>query len=287
METINLLGFTDPLSSWSHLISALTALLATFPLVKKGQGSPARVFALLLYSFSLIFLFAMSGTFHLLENNGIARAVLQRLDHAGIWVLIAGTFTPIHVILFRGPWRWLILLVVWLIAINGLVLEVVYFKTFPEWLALSFFLGLGWMGALTGYKFRRSFKGESLFWLAAGGIFYSIGAIMDFTRTPVLIQGYLGPHEIFHLFVILGAASHWRFVWDWADHPVANKIFFEIRMFSDGKFLGEATTDHLKVEGHDLQDLKEKIQSAVKKKYHSSIQPEIHLRYFQEEILRP
>lgn len=286
METINILGFSDPLSSWTHLVAAFGFLVASFPLVHRGRGNSGRVFSLVVYSFSLVFLFSMSGTFHLLEHSGEARGVLQRLDHAGIWVLIAGTFTPMHVILFRGPWRWLILLLVWLIAIDGLVFEVIFFKSFPEWLALSFFLGLGWMGALTGYKFRRSFQGESFFWLVAGGISYSVGAICDFARWPVFIDGLFGPHEVFHIFVIMGAVSHWIFIWEWADHPINNQISFQVRMFQDGKFVGEAISENLKVTANNLEELKAKILLSVREKYHSSIQPEIHLRYFNEEMLK-
>ena len=98
-----------------------------------------RLAALSLYSFALIFLFSMSGVYHLLAQAGDARAVLQRLDHAAIWVLIAGTFTPIHVILFRGPWRWLILTTVWVIGLLGLIFEAIFFTSFPQWLITSLF----------------------------------------------------------------------------------------------------------------------------------------------------
>src|SRR5207302_1716628 len=150
---------------------------------------------LLLYSFSLVFLFSMSGVFHLLDRGGEARDVLQRLDHAGIWVLIAGTITPLQVILFRGAFRWGMLLFVWLLTINGLVLEIVFFKDFPEWLLLSFFLGLGWLGAISMIQFRKAFTGASVTPVALGGIFYSVGAIIDFINWPTLIEGIVGPHE--------------------------------------------------------------------------------------------
>lgn len=285
MDNIPILGFSDPFSSWTHLLAALMALVGSFYLLKKGRGSGVRIFALAVYSLSLVFLFSMSGVYHLLERGGDARDVLQRLDHAGIWVLIAGTFTPTHVILFRGRWRWLILLIVWGIAITGLVLEVVYFKTFPEWLATSLFLGLGWMGVLTGYKFRTSFRGESLRLLGLGGIYYSVGAVIDFARWPVFWPSVIGSHEIFHLFVIAGALSHWFFVYEWADHPVANTITFHIRIFPDSRYLAEAVSDHVQVQAHSLEELKKQIKEKVSMKYHESIVPEIHLRYFQEEKL--
>jgi channel protein (hemolysin III family) len=101
MNPIPFLGFTDPVSSWSHLLAAVAFFIGAFLLCHRGRGNAARVTSLIVFSLSLVFLFSMSGVFHLLERGGTARAVLQRLDHAGIWVLIAGTFTPIHTILFR------------------------------------------------------------------------------------------------------------------------------------------------------------------------------------------
>ena len=284
-KNIILFGFCDPISSWSHLLGAVVFLILSYPLFKKAKGSPSRIVALAIYTFSLVFLFSMSGVYHLLSYDGEARPVLQRLDHAAIWVLIAGTFTPIHVILFRGPWRWLILLIVWFIAITGLTLQVIFFTSFPEWLVLSLFLGLGWIGALTGYKFRKSFHGESLRLLASGGIYYSIGAVLDFLKWPIIIPLVLGAHEIFHFFVIAGAIAHWRFIYNWADHPVANTISFQVKIFPNGSCLADAQSEHIKTEASNLDLLKEKIRILVREKYHESIEPKIHLKYSNEEYL--
>jgi channel protein (hemolysin III family) len=279
----SLLGFTDPVSSWSHLLAAVSFAVASYFLVKKGRGNATRVIALSLYSFSLIFLFSMSGVYHLLERGGDARAVLQRLDHVAIWVLIAGTFTPVHIVLFRGAWRWLILSIVWVIGILGLIFQTIFFTSFPQWLITSLFLGLGWMGALTGYKFRKSFSDESMNLLLFGGIFYSAGALFDFFKWPTLWPSFISGHELFHVFVILGAVSHWLFIYNWAAHPVANKIVFHISMFPNNNFVGLAIGDHLRAEANSLPDLKEKIKALVGAKFHNSIQPEIHLKYFNEE----
>lgn len=285
MEITPYLGFHEPFSSWSHLLAAVVAMIGSFYLVKKGRGNGARMASLIIFSISVIFLYSMSGVYHLLSRDGMAREVLQRLDHAGIWVLIAGTFTPIHVILFRGAWRWVILLLVWVIAITGLVLEVVFFADFPELLTLSLFLGLGWVGALSGYKFKTSFHGASLKFLALGGVSYSVGAVADFLRMPVLWPQVIGAHEIFHVFVILGTLCHWLFIYQWADHPVANTLIFHIKIYPDNKFVALAIDDHIQVNADSLMDLKKTIKVLVSQKYHESIVPEIHLRYFNEEIL--
>lgn len=284
MDYYSIPGFTDPFASWTHLLAALGFLIGSVILYRKGRGNPVRVTALCVYSFSLVFLFSMSGVFHLLDH-GSGRDVLQRLDHAGIWILIAGTFTPIHVILFRGIWRGLILSLIWTIAITGMVLEVVFFKSFPESLILSLFLGLGWFGALTGYHFRRTFHGESLQFLLAGGICYSVGALIDFVRWPVPWHGIIGPHDIFHILVVAGAYFHWRFIFDWADHPVANTLQIHVRVFPNNLYIGESIGDQIRVEATSAEALKAELKRVIKEKYHESIIPNVHLRYSQEETI--
>jgi channel protein (hemolysin III family) len=279
------LGFADPVSSWSHLLAAFASVIGGFVLCYRGRGNPARVASLIVFSLALVFLFSMSGVFHLLPRDGQARGVLQRLDHAGIWVLIAGTFTPMHTILFRGSWRWLVLTLVWTLAITGLVLEVVFFSSFPEWLLLSFFLGLGWIGALSGVKFERMFKDSSVKLLLAGGLFYSIGAVIDFVRWPTFLAGVIGPHEIFHFFVILGALSHWLFIYRWSSHPVANKILFNVQICPTRKVIATAVGESLQLEADSVDEIKRLIKARVTEKYHATIQPTIRLRYFQEEQL--
>lgn len=285
MNPIPFAGFSDPVSSWTHLLAALAALIGGVALVHKGRGNGARITSLVVFSFSLVFLFSMSGVFHLLERGGVARGVLQRLDHAGIWVLIAGTFTPIHVILFRGSMRWLTLTLIWTLAIAGLVLEVVFFTSFPEWLALSFFLGLGWCGALSGYEFRRRFAHQSVWLISGGGLSYSIGALIDFLRWPTIVSGVIGPHEIFHVFVIGGSLLHWLFIYRWCDHPVVDTITFDVRVFPTRQVIARAVGESLQLEADSIDELKELIKSRVRRKYHDTIRPVIHLRYFQEERL--
>lgn len=287
MTPISIPGFTDPVSSFSHLLAAILSLVGSFYLLSKGRGNTARVIALGVFSFALVFLFSMSGVFHLLDRGGEARDVIQRLDHVGIWILIAGTFTPIQVILFRGAWRWTMLLLIWTLTITGMVLEVVFFTSFPEWLLLSFFLGLGWLGAISVIQFAKTFKGASIKLIVAGGAFYSLGAIIDFSRPPNLVDGVVGPHEIFHIFVVLAALCHWLFVYQWCHHPIGNSIRFDVHVYPDGKVLAQAIGESLVVEADSVADLKHILRDRIVAKFHSSIQPLIRLRYFNEEHLSP
>ncbi len=279
------LGFSDPVSSWSHLLAVPASAIGAGFLYARGRGNTARVTALMIYSVALVFLFSMSGVFHLLDHDGAARGVLQRLDHAGIWVLIAGTFTPIHVILFRKHWRWAILLAVWIMAITALVLEVVFFNSFPEPLAFGLFLALGWVGAISGLLFRKKFRDPSIYLFAAGGLFYSIGAIFDFARWPVLVTGVFGPHETFHIFVVLGAAAHWAFIYYWCNHPVRNSIVFDVVIHPDQRVTARAINENLEFGAPSVEEMKKLVREKVASKYHSTIKPTISLRYRHEETL--
>ena len=158
-------------------------------------------------------LLSLSGVYHMLERGGNAHAVLARLDHAAIFVFIAGTFTPVHGILFHGLMRWVPLVVVWGVAILGVTLKSVYFQEFPERLGLALYLAMGWFCALAGIVVGRRYGFAFIRPLVLGGLAYSIGAVTDYCRWPVVIPGAVGPHEVFHIAVILGAYWQWQFVW--------------------------------------------------------------------------
>lgn len=212
MLPIPIPGFSDPISAITHLVAALVFFVFGFPLLLQARGSAVRVVTIGIYVFSVVFLLSMSGVFHLLDHDGAGRAVLQRLDHAGIFVLIAGTFTPVHAILFRGFWSWGFLLLVWVLAITGLTLTTIFFNDMAEWLGLVFYLGLGWLGIVSGYLTHRLHGFEVVKPLIYGALAYTVGAIMEFMRWPVIIDGVVGPHELFHVAVIAGVAWHWLFI---------------------------------------------------------------------------
>lgn len=285
MQTIHLAWFFEPLSSISHLLTAFAALIGIGFLLSRGRGNLTRQLALFIFSFSLIYLFSMSGVYHLLDRPSVASDVLQRLDHAGIWCLIAGSFTPLHIILFRGFWRWIPLLVIWTVAITGLVLEIVFFESIPEWLTLILYLSLGWFGLATTLKFRNQYQDKSVGLLCAGGLLYSVGAVIDYFRWPVLWSGVLGPHEIFHLFVTAAATTHWYFIYRWADHPIDNRIVFHVQIFPDQRYHAKAVGENISVEACSLEELKTQAAQKVKARFHQSIKPNIHLKYFHEEVL--
>jgi channel protein (hemolysin III family) len=205
-------GFTHPLSSIIHFLGALFFTYLAYFLIRRGKGSSIRIVSLSVFAGSCVFLLVISAVYHLLEASGTAHAVFQRLDHAAIFLVIAGTFTPIHCILFTGFLRWGFLIIVWVLAISGLVVKTIYFTTIPEWLGLSFYLGLGWMGLFMGYKLWQRYGFAFIRPLVIGGICYTVGAIIEYQHKLIILTGILGPHEILHIAVLAGIGFQWRFI---------------------------------------------------------------------------
>ena len=212
MNPTSIPGFTDPFSSISHLLAAVVFLLYGVRLINYARGHTGHVFSVCVFVFSVVFLLSMSGVFHLLDQGSDGRAVLQRLDHAAIFGLIAGTYTPVHTILFKGFWRWGFLVIIWTIAITGITWKSIFFSEMAEWLGLMFYLGLGWAAILSAYLTHRLHGLKIIKPLVYGGLAYTVGASLEFLQLPIIIPGAMGPHELFHVAVLFGIAWHWQFV---------------------------------------------------------------------------
>jgi channel protein (hemolysin III family) len=205
-------GFTHPVSSIIQFIGAIFYIYLAYFLIRRGKDSRIRLISLAVFACSCVFLLLTSAVYHLLETNGTAHMVFQRLDHAAIFLVIAGTFTPIHCILFTGFLRWGFLSILWVLAISGLVVKMIYFTTIPEGLGLSFYLGLGWMGILMGYKLWQRYGFVFIRPLVIGGICYTVGAVIEYQNKLILIPGILGPHETLHIAVLAGIGFQWWFI---------------------------------------------------------------------------
>ena len=212
MTVVSISGFTDPFSSMVHYLAALVFLILGIWVLQKKTCNKPEFISVAILVFSTVAMLSLSATYHLLDQGSTGRAVLQRLDHAAIFVLIAGTFTPIHTLLFKGFQRWGILVIIWTLAICGIVFKSIFFNEMPEWLGLIFYLGMGWFGVLTGYLLVRRFDFDFIKYLLWGAAAYTSGAVIEFLRAPEIITGILGPHEIFHIAVIAGIACHWQFI---------------------------------------------------------------------------
>ncbi len=145
---------------------------------------------------------------------------LQRLDHSAIFVLIASTFTPVHTLLFRGWGRSGALLLIWTVAFVGIAIKMIYFHDIPRWLGIGLYLGMGWLGLFTGISLTRRFGFHFVQPLLWGGVAYTFGVLFEFLRWPVLVEGVVQWHEVFHVAVLFGLCCHWSFIYQIADGHV-------------------------------------------------------------------
>lgn len=206
----------DPVSSFTHLLAVPVFLVLSFYLLQRGRGNRARVLFLGIFAFASVFLLTMSGLYHMMSRHGTARSVMERLDHGAIFVLIAGTFTPTYGILCRDGSRWKPLVLIWSLTLVALCLKIILFSQMPEWLGLTIYLSLGWLGTLSAIALWRRFGRAFVRPLIWGGIAYTVGSLLEFWKWPIVISGVVGPHEFFHLLVLVGMGCHWKFMFQFA-----------------------------------------------------------------------
>jgi channel protein (hemolysin III family) len=224
-DLYSLPGFHDPVSALTHLLAAPVFLVLSYFLLRRGRGNTARLIFLGIFAFASVFLLSMSGVYHMMESGGNARLVMERLDHSAIFVLIAGTFTPVHGILFRGWARWGPLLLIWTCAITGITLKTIFFDNLDEGLGLSFFLGLGWIGILSAAVLWQHYGFHFVRLLLLGAALYTVGSVLEYFNWPVLIPGVIGPHEMFHLAVLAALSCHWAWVFGFASGEVPERVY--------------------------------------------------------------
>jgi channel protein (hemolysin III family) len=215
IDALPIPGFREPFSSISHLAGAVVFAVLGVVLVRRGRGSTPRMISLAVLGLSSVALLSLSGVYHMLDV-GVARNVMKRLDIAGVFVLIAATITPGHMILFQGLARWAPIVLVWSVVATGVTLRMVFFDTFPGWLAMTVYLIFGWGGAIAALAVWRRHGLAFVRPLILGGLAYTVGAVVLWTRWPTLIPGMFGPHELWHVAVLVGLAFHWRFVFQFA-----------------------------------------------------------------------
>ncbi len=216
LEILGFAGIGDPVSSITHLAgAAVFACLSVF-LLRRGRGHDGRLAVLGIFAFSCVLLLTLSGVYHLFSPGGSGRFVFQRLDHAAIFILIAGTFTAVHGILFRGVLRWGVIAAIWAGAAAGVVLKTAFFDDVSEWFGLSLYLLFGWSGIISGLVLWSRFGWSFVRPLVWGGLAYTSGALLEFLREPLLIPGVVGSHEIFHAAVLAGVGCHWKFIHQFA-----------------------------------------------------------------------
>lgn len=201
------------LRGWSHALATVAAIIITIALGRATYGDNARFASVLIFGISMIVLYLGSAIYNLGPWTGRTERVLQTWDHANIFVYIAGTYTPLCVTVLSGPLRFGMLILIWSIAIAGLACSVLTLHL-PRWTAAVLYLAMGWVAVLALPSLAQRLPLAAFSLLLAGGLLYSVGALIYIFRRPDPFPRIFGFHELFHLFVIAGSAAFVLVIWD-------------------------------------------------------------------------
>ncbi|WP_291429770.1 hemolysin III family protein [Deinococcus sp.] len=197
----------EPVNALTHWAGVLAALIILGPLLWWAHTRDLAVWPFAVFIGSMTLLYAASASYHSFFPGERGLLWLRKLDHAGIFLLIAGTYTPVAYFGLQGPWQAAVLWVIWGIALSGITLKLVTLSL-PRWVSTGLYLGMGWLALAFVPQLARHLPPAAIFWLAAGGVLYSAGAVVYATKRWNPRPGVFGFHEIWHLFVLAGTAAH-------------------------------------------------------------------------------
>ena len=199
----------EPVSGLTHLIGAVLSAIGLVLMIyyAVSKGTVWHIVSFSIFGGSLILLYTASTLYHLLNISEKGVRVLRKIDHMMIYILIAGTYTPICLIPLRGGWGYSLLITIWGIAITGIIMKLLWFDA-PRWLYTLFYLIMGWLVVIALWPMAKAIPVAGVLWLVAGGLLYTIGAVIYGTKWPPLKSKVFGFHEIFHLFVLYGSFCH-------------------------------------------------------------------------------
>ncbi|MFA6809003.1 MAG: hemolysin III family protein [Eubacteriales bacterium] len=203
----------EPINSISHLLGILLSVVGLILLLVNTipNGNILQVVAASIFGISLICLYSASTIYHWVISTDKIIRTLRKIDHCMIYVLIAGTYSPVCLLTLKGKLGIGLFIAIWSLALIGMILKMVWLDA-PRWLYTSFYLVFGWMAVFFIYPLSKAMPGQGVFLLILGGLFYSAGSIFYMLKPEKLRFLKLGFHEIFHLFILAGSISHYLFV---------------------------------------------------------------------------
>jgi len=207
MERITLGRMQNPIRGFLHGSAALAALIGTVYLVSRTWGDTAALLGSLVFGLALLVMYTVSSLYHSIPwSDGVKRR-LQRLDHSMIYLVVAGTFTPIAIAALEGGQLWLCLGLVWGIAVVGIILKLVLRGIYPG-LSITLQLVMGWTVVFWLPQIWTNLGPGAIALIVLGGLLYTLGVVVFVTRRPRLFPRIFSHHELFHLIVVLASAAH-------------------------------------------------------------------------------
>lgn len=207
------LTIREPGSAITHFIGWLMAVAAATPLLMKAKPG-ANTVAMAIFAGSMILLYGASTLYHSVTVPDKILKIFRKIDHIMIFVLIAGSYTPVCLIVLGGKTGYSLLALVWIVAIIGITVKA-FWITCPKWFSSIIYISMGWLCLLVFGNLWDTLPHAAFGWLLAGGIIYTLGGIIYALKLPVFnsLHKYFGSHEIFHLFVMAGSICHFIFMY--------------------------------------------------------------------------
>lgn len=206
----------EPGSAITHFIGMMMAVFAAVPLLVKAAAASGRttLISMAVFILSMILLYGASATYHSLSVSEKIIKVFRKIDHMMIFVLIAGSYTPVCLIVLGGKLGYTLFAVVWGIAILGMGIKALWI-TCPKWFSSVIYIAMGWVCLGVFGPLRDTLPASAFLWLLAGGIIYTVGGIIYALKLPIFNSKheFFGSHEIFHLFVMGGSICHFIFMY--------------------------------------------------------------------------
>ena len=196
----------EPVNSLTHWAGAILALGGLIVLLVIGWNKPAKAISLAIYGISLITMFSASATYHMVRVREKALEIFRKVDHAAIYLLIAGTYTPFCINAFSGFWKWGLLAIIWSLALAGIGVKIFVIRA-PRWVNAGIYLIMGWL-CVAAIGQIVLLPAWVLVWMIIGGVVYTLGAVVYMTKIFNFVPGVFGFHEVWHVFVLLAAAAH-------------------------------------------------------------------------------
>ena len=205
------LGMKEPVNALTHFIAFLTACAGLVYLIVAARDEPAKLTVMTIYGTSLVLLYGASSLYHWLKTSPRREMCLRKIDHIAIYILIAGSYTPVFYYGLGGAWRWTMLTAVWSLAAIGVVLKI-FFVNAPRAVSTAFYISLGWIALVPFAMLVKTIPLGGIIMMVAGGVVYTAGALIYATKCFNFFPNRFGFHEIFLLFIVAGSATHYMMI---------------------------------------------------------------------------
>ena len=201
------LKLKEPMNTFTHFIPFLAGWVGLIFLILLSRQNLSKLITMSIFGLSVIALYGASSLYHAVRTTPRRELALRKIDHMSIYILIAGSYTPVFYYGLSGSWRWAMLISVWVLALIGIILKIWFMKA-PRYVSTAFYVSLGWIALVPIVQLAHNLPLGALIMMVAGGVMYTLGAVIYAAKIFRFPRIHLGFHEIFHIFVAAGTVIH-------------------------------------------------------------------------------